>query len=156
MNVHEGSCHCGAVKVALQTRKTAAELGARSCQCSFCRMHGASWTSDPAGELSVNIAGNVSRYRLGTGSAEFLICASCGVVPAVIWEADGRLLSVVRVECLPERDALLAHATRTDFDNEVLAQRLARRSRNWTPVIVTADSKSPSEADRPFPRQISS
>lgn len=138
MNVYEGSCHCGAISVTLQTQKNAAALGARSCQCSFCRSHGASWTSDPAGALNVVIAGNVSRYRLGTGSAEFLVCATCGVVPAVVWVAEGRLLSVVRVECLKERDALLAHASCTDFDDEVLAQRLARRSRSWTPATVKA------------------
>ena len=137
MRIYDGSCHCGAIRVALRTQKTAAELGARSCQCSFCRAHGASWTSDSAGALEIVIAGNVSRYRLGTGSAEFLVCATCGVVPAVLWAAEGRLLSVVRVECLQERAALIAHVSHTNFDAEVLAQRLARRSHSWTPATVT-------------------
>ncbi|HEX3350555.1 MAG TPA: hypothetical protein VHS58_20895 [Acetobacteraceae bacterium] len=151
MNSYQGSCHCGAIRVTLRSRKTAAELGARSCQCSFCRSHGASWTSDPAGALDVVIAGNVSRYRLGTGTAEFLVCTVCGVVPAVTWESEGRLLSVVRVDCLRERDELLAHATDADFDGEVLAQRLARRSRNWTPVTVRTEGASSSEADEAPP-----
>jgi len=76
MNVYSGSCHCSAIKVALRTSKTGAELGARSCQCSFCRTHGASWTSDPAGALDIEVTGPVSRYRFGTGTAEFLICAT--------------------------------------------------------------------------------
>ena len=100
MNVYGGSCHCSAIKVALRTSKTGAELGARSCQCSFCRAHGASWTSDPTGALEIEITGPVSRYRFGTGTAEFLICATCGVVPAVIYQDDERLLGVVRVDCL--------------------------------------------------------
>ena len=134
MNVYGGSCHCSAIKVALRTSKTGAELGARSCQCSFCRAHGASWTSDPAGALDIEVTGPVSRYRFGTGTAEFVICATCGVVPAVIYQEDERLLGVVRVDCLRERDSFLAHATPTDFDGEDVEQRLARRSQKWTPV----------------------
>jgi hypothetical protein len=145
MTVHKGSCHCGAVNVALRTNKSVAELGSRSCQCSFCRAHGASWTSDPAGELNVHISGAVSRYRLGTGTAEFLVCQTCGVAPAVIWHSTKGLLSEVRVECLPERDALLVHRTPTDFGDEALEQRLARRSMNWTPAVVTFAQASPSE-----------
>jgi hypothetical protein len=52
---------------------------------------------------------------------------------------------VVRVECLPERDALLVHRTPTDFGDEALEQRLARRSMNWTPAVVTFAQASPSE-----------
>lgn len=97
------------------------------------------------GALKIVIAGHVSGDRLGTGSAEFLVCANCGVVPAVVWAAEGRLLSVVRVECLKERDALLAHASQTDFDDEALAQRLTRRLRNWTPATVDTGSVSTSD-----------
>jgi hypothetical protein len=39
--------------MSLRTSKTGAKLGARSCQSSFCRAHGASWTSDPAGALDI-------------------------------------------------------------------------------------------------------
>ena len=136
MNVYGGSCHCSAIKVALRSLKTGAELGARSCQCSFCRAHGASWTSDAGGALEIEVTGPVSRYRFGTGTAEFLICATCGVVPAVIWQDDERLLGVVRVDCLQERSSFLAHAAPTDFEGEGVEQRLARRSQKWTPAAM--------------------
>jgi hypothetical protein len=131
-----GGCHCGAIRVTLQTPKTVSELGARSCQCGFCRAHSASWTSDPAGTLEIRITGEVNRYRFGSGTADFLVCRTCGVVPAVTCVHDGALRGVVRVDCLEQRDLLLALKTRTDFDAEDLPQRLSRRSRNWTPVTM--------------------
>ena len=143
MNVYGGSCHCSAIKIALRTSKTGAVLGARSCQCSFCRAHGASWTSDPANTLGIERAGPISRYRFGTGTAEFLICTTCGVVPAVIWQDDERLLGVVRVDCLRERDSFLSHAVPTDFEGEREEQRLARRSQKWTPVTMKEADISP-------------
>jgi len=45
-----------------------------------------------------------------------LICATCGVVPAVIWQDDQKLRGVVRVDCLQERSSFLAHAAPTDFE----------------------------------------
>jgi hypothetical protein len=134
----EGSCHCGGIRIAFRTGKAPAELGARACQCSFCRAHGASWTSDPSGSLEIALAGPVSHYRFGTGTADFRVCGRCGVVPAVTWEAGGRLLGVVRVQCLAARDALLAHERPADFETETAELRLARRARNWTPVTMVA------------------
>jgi hypothetical protein len=137
MKSYQGACHCGAISTELQSDKTPAELGARTCQCSFCRAHGASWTSDPAGALTVRIAGPVSRYRFGTGTADFLVCATCGVVPAVVAEMDGGLHGVVRVDCLAEREAFLAAAALSDYEGEALDDRLARRAGRWTPASIT-------------------
>jgi hypothetical protein len=137
VNSYHGSCHCGAVNITLRSAKTASELGTRSCQCSFCRAHGASWTSDPDGRLEITVPREkLSRYRFGTGTAEFLICGTCGVVPAVIWEDGGRLLGVVRVNCLAESEILLANVRKADFDGETEAKRLERRARSWTPASL--------------------
>lgn len=136
---HKGACHCGAITVSLRTEKSSAELGARACQCSFCRLHGASWTSDPTGTLAIDAAGPIGRYRLGTRSAEYLICETCGVVPAVTWQDEDRLLGVARVECLEIGDALIAHRVQTDFAQEAPEDRFARRARNWTPARLTIE-----------------
>ena len=137
MNTFHGSCHCGAVKITLRTPKTAKQLGARSCQCSFCKAHGASWTSDPSGSLEITIPSEkVSRYTFGTGTAEFLVCATCGVVPAVTWKNGEKLLAVARVNCLAEAEQLLAHTKPIDFDGETTANRLERRARGWTPASL--------------------
>lgn len=136
MTDYQGRCHCGAIRTALRSDKAPAQLGARTCQCSFCRAHGASWSSDPEGLLEVRIGGPINRYRFGTGTADFLVCGTCGVVPAVIAETDGGWHGVVRVDCLADREAFLAAATASDYDGERVEDRLERRAGRWTPATV--------------------
>jgi hypothetical protein len=136
---YHGACHCGGIKVHLRTQKTPSELGARACQCSFCKLHGGSYTSDAAGALSIETSGPVNRYRMGTGTAEFLICTNCGVVPAATWKRDdGKLLSVVRVQCLDIRDELEKYTKKWSLDGELAnpEERFRRRSRTWTPTDI--------------------
>lgn len=138
MNYH-GACHCGGIKVHLRSQKTPSELRSRACQCSFCRLHGASFTSDPEGTLSIRSSGPVNRYRMGTGTAEFHICTNCGVVPAATWKReDGKLLSVVRVQCLDARDELEKYRKEWSVEHELAnpEERFSRRSRTWTPTEI--------------------
>lgn len=144
MTHYAGSCHCRALTVDFRSGKSAAALGARTCQCSFCQMHGASWTSDPDGHAEIILTGPVSRYRFGTKTADFLACATCGVVPAVTSEIEGRLLGVIRVECLEKKLAFLEQAAPMDLDGELLNDRIDRRAERWTPVTLAGD-----EAGRP-------
>jgi hypothetical protein len=99
-------------------------------------MHGASWTSDRSGSLEVRIGGPINRYRFGTGTADFLICGTCGAVPAVVAVMEGGVRGVVRVDCLSDRDAFLAAAALSDYDGELLGARLERRADRWTPVRI--------------------
>jgi hypothetical protein len=48
------------------------------------------WTSNPSGALQVVIkdVSLVSKYAFGTRTAEFHICARCGVVPVVTSRID--------------------------------------------------------------------
>lgn len=134
---YHGACHCGGITVRLRTQKTPSELGARACQCGFCRLHGGSYTSDAAGTLSIKASGPVNPYRMGTGTAEFLICTNCGVVPAATWKRDdGELLSVVRVQCLDIRDELEKYEKKWSLEHELdnPKERFKRRSRTWTPT----------------------
>lgn len=138
MDFH-GACHCRAVTVHLRTQKTPSELGARACQCSFCKLHGGSFTSDAEGALSIKTSGPVNRYRMGTGTADFLICMNCGVVPAATWKRDdGKLLSVVRVQCLDIRDELEKYEKKWSLEHELdnPEERFSRRSRTWTPTEI--------------------
>ncbi len=133
---YAGACHCGALKLDFHSEKSPAELGARTCQCSFCEAHGASWTSDPEGNVDITLTGPVSRYRFGTKTADFLVCANCGVVPAVVSEIEGQLRGVIRVNCLEESAAFLAQAAPIDLDEEILDSRLDRRAKGWTPAAI--------------------
>ena len=79
MTTLAGHCHCGAIRVEFETGKPVAELPLRSCQCGFCRRHGARTTSDPTCRLYIEAApGSINRYRFGRRAVEALICDECG------------------------------------------------------------------------------
>jgi hypothetical protein len=81
----------------------------------------------------------VSRYAFGTRTAEFHICARCGIVPVVTSRIDDRLYAVVSVNAFEGVDPALLRGGRgqgqgpgsVSFDGEDLETRLARRKRNW-------------------------
>jgi hypothetical protein len=132
MLIH-GACHCGNIRLQLAWSPEPTEIPARACSCSFCTKHGGVWTSCPTGQLQVTIAEpeKASRYAFGTRTADFHICAHCGVVPVVTSRIDGRLYAVVSVNALENVDrSLLRHAP-ASFDAEDESSRLARRKRTW-------------------------
>jgi hypothetical protein len=128
-----GSCHCGNITLQLEWTPEPTEIPARACNCSFCTKHGGVWTSCPTGALTVTIADpvQVSSYAFGTKTAEFHVCARCGVVPVVTSAIDGTTYAVVNVNSLEGLDkALLKHAS-ASFEGESELLRSARRKRNW-------------------------
>jgi len=96
-----GSCHCGRLHADFSTALDLANVTPRACDCSFCRKHGAAYISDPAGALTVSATQNaLRRYRQGANNADFLVCAHCGVLVAVVFEHDSRLYGAVNAGCL--------------------------------------------------------
>ncbi len=134
----DGRCHCGALAVAFTTRTPPAELPLRQCQCSFCRKHGATTTTDPDGfaEISVRETGALARYRFGLATADYLVCARCGVYLAAVMEEAGRAYAVINVNALDDRAFFAGAATPTVYDHEDAAERRARRRKVWTPAVV--------------------
>lgn len=132
MLIH-GKCHCGNISFAFDWKPEPAEIPARACTCSFCLKHGGVWTSCPGGALVVFVreASRVSRYAFGTRTATFHVCATCGAVPVVTSEIDGRLYAVVNVNTFEEVDSSLLRRASVTFDEETGQVRLARRKRNW-------------------------
>jgi hypothetical protein len=98
------------------------------------------WTSNPRGALVVRAtdAALVSRYAFGTKTAEFHVCARCGVVPVVTSRIDERLYAVVSVNALEGVDASLLRRSAVDFDGEGSDDRLARRKRGWIADVTLA------------------
>ena len=128
-----GKCHCGNIAFALTWEPDPVEIPARACTCSFCAKHGGVWTSNPGGALEVVVKDPsfVSKYAFGTRTAEFHICARCGVVPVVTSRIDGHLYAVVNVNAFEGVDASLLRHVSSSFDGEGEDSRLARRKRNW-------------------------
>jgi hypothetical protein len=137
-----GACHCGNLKVALETDVDPAALQLRACQCSFCRRHGAVTTSDPAGRLRIDVEHPelLLRYRFALGITDFLICRTCGVYVAAIMEANGGSLGVVNVNVLDDREPFARPSAPTQYGTETVDDREARRGKVWTPCSLTSDA----------------
>ena len=133
----QGSCHCGNVKFQLDWQPEPSEVPARACGCAFCQKHGGVWTSCPTGSLAVDIAdaSRVSRYTFGTKTADFHVCATCGTVPVVTSEIDGKTYAVVNVNTFERFDRALLKRAAANFDGEDEVARLARRARGWIPNV---------------------
>ena len=135
MNTFAGQCHCGALGVSFSSARRADQLPVRACACSFCRRHGALSTSDPAGTLEfiAHDASVLVRYRFGLGTADFWVCARCGVYLGAVM--DGAY-GIVNVRALDERDAFTCQPAPFDYDGETALQRRARRVERWTPAVI--------------------
>lgn len=136
-----GSCHCGNISFSLQWPGDAAEIPARGCGCTFCTKHGGVWTSNPKGSLRARItdAGLVARYSFGTETAQFLVCARCGVAPLVTSQIDERMYAVVNVNAFDNVERSRLRVEPASFDGEDLAARLERRRQRWIPDVMLAE-----------------
>lgn len=106
----------------------------RACQCSFCRYHGALSASDPNGKIafSVSDARWLQRYRFGRKTADFLVCARCGVYVGARFDSDKGRYGIINVRVLPT--ALSPVPQPMDYEGETLESRSTRREARWTPV----------------------
>ena len=132
-----GKCHCGNIAFELDWEGSPPQIPARACGCSFCVKHGGVWTSCPTGSLQVQVRRPeaVHRYVFGTKTATFHVCSECGVVPVVTCEIDGRTHAVVSVHAFENVEAGLLEPGSVSFEGEAVADRLARRARNWIPDV---------------------
>ena len=131
-----GRCHCGNISFDLEWPGDAADMTARACGCSYCTKHGARWTSNPGGQVTVRVADRdaLIKYRFGHQTTDFNVCAQCGNVPVTVCTIDGDTVAVVNVNTFEDLDSSSVKHIETDFDGETQAERLARRQRNWTPM----------------------
>jgi hypothetical protein len=134
---HPGQCHCGAIGYVFETSLPPSEWPVRACRCSFCRAHGVLTTSDPRGSLEFRMADPVRlvRYRFGLRTADFLLCAQCGVyVGAAIATGRGRY-GIVNINAMRPVPAGLAQPQPMSYEGENETQRADRREARWTPIV---------------------
>jgi hypothetical protein len=95
-------------------------------------------------KVAVGDSSLVSRYMFGTRTAEFHVCARCGVVPVVTSRIDGRLYAVVSVNAFESVDSSWLRFAPANFDGEGTDSRLARRQRNWIANVEFMESTASS------------
>ena len=127
-----GGCHCGNMTYRLEWPGDEGPRAARSCTCSFCTKHNNNYISHPDAVLDLTIANpeKLSRYRFATGTAQFLVCLECGVIPVVLGHQEGKLQGAVNANTLEDFE-LPEAPTPVTFDGESLDQRLRRRKKYW-------------------------
>ena len=137
--MYRGACHCGSIRLSFGSESDPAALSSRCCTCTFCTRHGAIWTSDADGFLEITVSDEaaLSRYRFGTGTADFLICKTCGsVAVAVMEEEEKGIVAVLNTNLLEDRDAFQEGYGDISYDGEEVEDRLTRRSQRWTPAKI--------------------
>jgi hypothetical protein len=136
-----GRCHCANLTLHFEATRSAAELPVRQCGCTFCARHQPRYTSDPQGQVTVQVADAslLSRYRFGLGLADFLLCRRCGVFVAAFepGESEDVGRAVINFQVFDVAADFSAPPVRVDYDAEDAAARRARRARAWTPARVT-------------------
>lgn len=106
-------------------------------------MHGAAYVSDPAGGLSIseNEPGALRVYRQGSRRAQFLLCANCGVLVAVVMEEAARLYGAANAACMDGRQAF---APPVPVSPQLLgpAEKVSRWQQAWVAdvLLVKADA----------------
>lgn len=147
---HQGSCHCGNLRVQVRLTRPPAEMPIRSCACSFCRSHGTRTVSDPAGQADIRASdwSLVESYRFGSRTADYLLCRRCGVYIGAVCETPAGGRAVINTRCLEDRAAFVQDAGHPDYDGETVEARLARRALNWTPAVLSCVAVSNAEATR--------
>jgi hypothetical protein len=134
-----GSCHCGAIRLVLNSDREPGTMRVGRCACSFCRRHGARTIGDRRGSVTFRAApGSLRRYRFGLGITDYLLCGHCGAyVGAVMDDVDGPI-GIVNVNALDIRDRFDPAPPLHDYDGEDEAGRRARRRKFWMPATVVA------------------
>lgn len=136
-----GRCHCGNVELVLETSVAPEELSLRRDACSFCRKHGARTTSDPAGRVVITVhhPEELLRYRFGLRTADFLVCARCGIYVAAVMNEGSASFATVNVNTLDVVDRFTQPATPVTYEAETPAERSARRQARWTPAAIVEE-----------------
>jgi hypothetical protein len=136
-----GSCHCGNIRVTLDWPGSGPAIPVRACSCGLCTKHRAAWTSHPDGRFYLRIEehSRVTRYRFGTKTADFHICANCGAIPIVTCTIEGIRYAVFNINTFDDIDRSQLVETATNFEGETTQNRLARRRRNWTPEAARSE-----------------
>ncbi len=133
-----GKCHCGNIEYEFLWPESGNDIPVRACSCTFCRKHNGVYTSHPQGQLKARVSdqSRVNKYAFGTKTAEFYICANCGVVPFVTSKIQGKTYAVVNVNTFENVKPEDLVSSVTDFDGESIDGRLQRRARNWIPQVT--------------------
>jgi len=147
VNHYSGACHCGAVSYRFSTARALPDLVPRACDCDFCTAHAAFYISDPQGSLTLHLRDHARLYQQGSNTADFVICARCGVLTCVLCRVDQHLYAVINARTI---EAETAPPQTMRLDDQSAPQRLSRRRKTW---IGNVFIKRETHLDEAWPSQ---
>lgn len=136
-NRFDGRCHCGNISLVFETERPIQDLGVRACGCSFCSARGARTTSDNAGRVSIAVKdeAELSRYRFGLMTADFLICRTCGAyMGAMFTDENGQAYATLNSRHFERAAEFPDAGAPVSYDGETAEGKRERRRKLWTPV----------------------
>ena len=110
--VHQGGCHCGAVRFEVETDLATV----MECNCSHCSKKGFLLTFVPAGKFTL-LSGDDAQteYRFNTKRIAHRFCPTCGVEAYARGAGpDGSEMAAVNVRCLDDVDVSALTLTPVD------------------------------------------
>jgi hypothetical protein len=122
--VHEGGCHCGFVRFAVQGHPRHALV----CNCSICTMKGYLHWVVPRSRfrlLSPAVDSQLPVYRFGTRTAAHTFCPVCGISAFYIPRSDPDKIDV-NLRCVSDIDAAALPVEEFDgqrWDEAILTYR---------------------------------
>lgn len=132
--IYRGACHCGVVSAEYETDQP---VRLRQDGCSFCSSRGVKSASDPEGRVALTSTKQLTRYRFGHRTADFLICPDCGTYVATFMDSARGPLGVINVVGLNIGELKHLPATLTSLEGESNEERIARRTSRWTPMNLS-------------------
>ncbi|KAI0888927.1 glutathione-dependent formaldehyde-activating enzyme [Annulohypoxylon maeteangense] len=79
--LYNGSCHCGAIKVALKSKPLDKSSSERilECNCSICNRHGSVWSYPQKDQIVIEGEDNLGVYLFNTKLFGKTFCKTCGI-----------------------------------------------------------------------------
>jgi hypothetical protein len=131
-----GGCHCGNLLLEIGLPKEPKTYAPRACDCDFCRKHGASYVSDPGGDVVIRLQEPrlLGRYRQGSGAAECLLCIRCGVLIGASYREGETLFATINSRAI---DAGAQFGPETVVSPKLLgeAEKIGRWKSLWFPAV---------------------
>jgi hypothetical protein len=136
-----GFCHCGSLAVSLEFPAPLDAIKLHACQCNFCRSHGATTVFHKEGRALIRAASPTSliRYRFELATADFLLCAHCGVYAGALLSEGDKAWTTTNVAGMRIPEFLERDAEPVSYSGESAHDRIARRKANWTPATLEYD-----------------
>jgi hypothetical protein len=98
---YQGSCHCGAVTIDVDSDRPTEAI---SCNCSHCRRKGLLLTFVPRDKVTVGGEGSLGEYRFNKRVIAHRFCTTCGVQPFAEGPGPNGPGAMINLRCVPDLD----------------------------------------------------